>query len=150
MSARERLGRAQAELARALGQGAPVPEGFDVERVRAAADSLLSKRRRWVQRAWPRLAEALGEDFRPRFDAWARENPLGAEGSALADGRRFAEALEASGAFPPQAREELRAFDGRWRFTEEGLLLAWRPWWHPARVAFRRTLALLSHIRAQL
>ncbi|HYO54742.1 MAG TPA: hypothetical protein VEU50_18300, partial [Archangium sp.] len=29
MSARERLARAQAELARALGQAGPVPEGFD-------------------------------------------------------------------------------------------------------------------------
>ena len=150
MSARERLARAQAELARALGQGAPVPEGFDAERVRAAADALLSKRRRLVQRAWPRLAGALGEDFRARFDAWARENSLGAEGSPLADGRRFAEALRATGAFPTQAREELRAFDRRWRFTDEGLLVARRVWWHGARVALRRTLALLSHIRTQL
>jgi hypothetical protein len=62
-----------------------VPEGFDVERVRAAADALLSKRRRRVQRSWPRLAETLGEDSRVCFDAWARESALGAEGSPLAD-----------------------------------------------------------------
>jgi hypothetical protein len=138
MSARERLARAQAELARALGQAGPVPEGFDAERVRAAADALLSKRRRRVQRAWPRLAGALGEDFRARFDAWAREHPLEAEGSPLADGRRFAGALLATEAFPPEAREELRAFERR------------RGWVHRARVALRRTWARLSHIRTQL
>jgi hypothetical protein len=124
--ARERLAQAQAALARALAQGAPVPEGFDVERVQDTARTLLSKRRRWVERSWPRLAAALGDTFRPRFEAWARENPMALEASALADGRRFAEALLTAGGFPEAAHEELLAFELGYRLTEEGLLVSRR------------------------
>jgi molybdopterin biosynthesis enzyme len=127
MSARERLARAQEELARALGTGAPVPAGFDAGRVRAAAEALLSKRRRLVQRAWPGLARALGEDFSPRFDTWARDNPLvGVEPLPLADGRRFAESLRASGALPPEGEAEVLGFELRWRLTPEGGLAPYR------------------------
>lgn len=115
MSARERLAQAQRELVRALGVGAPVPSGFDAERVHEAAKALLSKRRRGVERSWPRLAAALGEAFRSRFEAWAQRHPLGVEASTLADGRRFAQALLDSGAFPDAAREELFGFDLRFR-----------------------------------
>src|SRR5688572_11445791 len=108
--ARARLAEAQAALARALAQGAPVPPGFDAERVEQAARDLLAKRRRWVERTWPRLAAALRDTFRGRFEAWARENPLALEASPLADGRRFADVLLAAGDFPEQARAELFAF----------------------------------------
>lgn len=40
----------------------------------------------------------------------------------LADGRRFAEALLAAGQLPETAREELLAFELRYRLTEEGLV----------------------------
>ena len=120
--ARERLARAQAELARALAQGTPVPPGFDAERVQETARALLSKRRRWVQRMWPRLAAALGDSFRPRFEDWAREHPMELEASALADGRRFAETLLASGAFPEEARGELLAFELGYRLNGTGLV----------------------------
>lgn len=120
MSARERLARAQAELARALALGAPVPEGFNAERVQAAADSLLAKRRRQVQRVWPVLAAALGEEYAARFNAWARESPLPLEASALVDGRRFAEALRVHGVLPAEARAAVWEFDFRWRLTPEG------------------------------
>ncbi len=121
MSARERLARAQAEVARALGMGAPVPAGFDAERVRAAAESLLAKRRRLVRRTWPTLATALGDGFTGLFNAWARENPLlGVEPHPLADGRRFAGALRAAGTLPVEAEGELLDFDLRWRLTAEG------------------------------
>ncbi|MFP2957219.1 hypothetical protein ACLEPN_05140 [Myxococcus sp. 1LA] len=75
MSARARLAREQKELVRALGVGAPVPAGFDASRVLAAAQSLISKRRRSVERAWPSLAAALGPDFAPCFEQWARATP---------------------------------------------------------------------------
>lgn len=120
MSARERLARAQAELARALALGAPVPEGFNTERVRAAADSLLTKRRRQVQRMWPTLAAALGEEYGARFNAWARESPLPVEASALVDGRRFAESLRAQGGLPAEAQAAVWEFDLRWQLTAEG------------------------------
>ncbi|WNG53434.1 hypothetical protein F0U59_00530 [Archangium gephyra] len=127
MSARERLAKAQAELARALGMGEPVPEGFDAERVGAAAEALGMKRRRLVQRTWPMLAAALGADFARRFETWARENPLlGVEPNPLADGRRFAGSLRAAGTFPAEAEEEWLQFELRWRLTDEGGLEARR------------------------
>lgn len=127
MSARERLAKAQAELARALGMGEPVPAGFDAARVGATAEALGAKRRRLVQRTWPVLAAALGEGFAGRFEAWARENPLlGVEPNPLADGRRFAGSLRAAGTFPAEAEEEWLAFELRWRLTDEGGLTARR------------------------
>lgn len=122
-SARERLARAQEELARALGMGAPVPAGFDVERVQAAARALVDKRRRGAERMWPALASALGADFAPRFEAWAREHPMTVEPNALADGRRFAEALREEGVLPDSLAIPLQDFDLRWRVTDEGELL---------------------------
>ena len=80
-AARARLAEAQAALTRALAQGTPVPAGFDIERVQEAARALLSKRRRWLERTWPRLAAALGDTFRARFEAWARNNPMALEAS---------------------------------------------------------------------
>jgi hypothetical protein len=121
-TARERLAEAQAALVRALARGAPIPAGFDEERIQEAVGALLSKRRRWVERSWPRLAAALGEGFRSRFEAWAREHPMALEANPLGDGRRFADALLAAGEFPDSAREELLAFELRYRLTEDGLV----------------------------
>lgn len=121
-TARERLAETQSALVQSLAQGAPVPAGFDAERIQETARTLLSKRRRWVERSWPRLALALRESFRPRFEAWARENPMELEASSLADGRRFADALLAAGEFPDMAREELLVFELRYRLTGQGLV----------------------------
>jgi len=124
--ARQRLAEAQAALAQALAQGAAVPPGFDAERVHETARALLSKRRRWVERSWPRLAAALGEGFRARFETWARVHPMELEASPLADGRRFAEPLLSTGEFPEEARDELLAFEVRHRLNEAGLVVARR------------------------
>jgi hypothetical protein len=120
MSARERLARAQAELTQALSAGAPVPTGFDAGRVRAAARALLDKRRGLVAQRWHTLALALGSDFTSRFDSWARAHPMTVEPNALADGRRFAESLHATGLLPPSLLGTLQDFDLRWRLTDEG------------------------------
>ena len=120
MSARERLARAQEALVLALGTGAPVPAGFDAARVHASARTLVDKRRRQVERAWPLLARALGTDFAPRFEAWARKHPMAVEPSPLADGRRFAQSLEAAGALPASLTALMQDFDLRWRLTEAG------------------------------
>ncbi|NMO20705.1 hypothetical protein HPC49_51800 [Pyxidicoccus fallax] len=123
MSARERLARAQEALVRALGTGAPVPEGFDAERVRVAARALVDKRRRWVERKWPTLVSALGADFASRFESWAREHPMTVEPNALADGRRFAESLREAGQLPAALKGPLQDFDLRWRVTGDGELV---------------------------
>jgi hypothetical protein len=91
--ARARLAARQAELVRALtGQGA-TPQGFAPERLQAAAVSLEKKRLREVALAWPALVQALGEDFGPRFRAFAARTPLPPAGGPLADGRAFARTL---------------------------------------------------------
>jgi hypothetical protein len=120
--ARARLAESQAALARALAQGEAVPAGFDVERVHETARALVSKRRRWVERSWPRLAEALGDSFRARFETWARVHPMELEASPLADGRRFAGSLLSTGEFPDEAHDELLTFEVRYRLTERGLV----------------------------
>lgn len=73
--ARERLADAQAALVRALLAGGSPPPGFDPERIARQAAALRAKRRRVIARLRPDLETALGAEFAPRFDAWAREHP---------------------------------------------------------------------------
>ncbi|TQF17045.1 hypothetical protein FJV41_05050 [Myxococcus llanfairpwllgwyngyllgogerychwyrndrobwllllantysiliogogogochensis] len=129
MTARERLAQAQAELVKALGVGAPVPSGFDTARVLAASESLLHKRRRGVERAWPSLAAALGTDFRARFEPWARAHPMSVEPDSLAEGRRFAASLQEEGRLPPSMSGVLMDFDARWRLTSAGERVRRRGFW---------------------
>jgi hypothetical protein len=77
-------------------------------------------RRRLVERRWSTLASALGADFAPRFEAWAREHPMTVKPSPLVDGRRFAESLRAVGLLPGALTEQLQDFDLRWRLTNKG------------------------------
>ncbi|MBM7112404.1 hypothetical protein [Archangium primigenium] len=130
MSRREELARAQEALVRALGTGGPIPEGFDAARVQAAADALLSKRRRGVRRAWPLVSAAMGEAFTADFNTWARAHPLeGVEPHAGADGCRYARALREGGRLPSgRAEEELMRFELRWCLTPEGGVVARRGW----------------------
>ena len=65
--ARERLAARQLELVQALvgggGGGGAVPAGFDEQRIRQAARSLVNKRLREVALAWPELTGCLGDRF---------------------------------------------------------------------------------------
>ncbi|QSQ15273.1 hypothetical protein [Myxococcus landrumensis] len=120
MNARERLSQAQAELVRALGVGGPVPAGFDTARVQAAAQSLIHKRRRAVEHAWPKLVLALGPDFAARFDSWARAHPMSVEPDPRVEGRRFAESLREQGPLPASISGVLLDFDARWNWIATG------------------------------
>ena len=93
-AARERLAHAQAELLGALVAGAPVPPGFDAERVRVQADALVAKRREVACLVAPGLASTVGPRFRELFDAYARVAPKPA-GGARADVEAFVESLPA-------------------------------------------------------
>ncbi len=109
---RARLAEQQAALVRALtGRGDP-PAHFDAERLRLAASSLASKRRQEAARAWPALARCLGERFRERFDDFAAQTPLPAQGGPLADGRAFVQTL-AAGEWTDDVRLEVLAVDLR-------------------------------------
>jgi hypothetical protein len=101
-AARERLGRAQAELLAALVAGGDPPAGFDAGRLRVQADALVAKRRRVVAALWPQLPAALGDRYAGLFADYARSNPRPTAG-ARADGRAFAAALVRAGELP--ARE---------------------------------------------
>jgi hypothetical protein len=118
--ARARLSNAQAELVRSLAGHAPAPAGFDRARLAAASRALFEKRARSVQSSWPLMSNALGEMFLERFARYAEASPIPAEGGALADGRLFAQALEAAGEFPEQAGIEIIAFDARYHACPSG------------------------------
>jgi hypothetical protein len=90
---RARLADQQQVLVRALVGGGTSPPGFDAERLRAAADSLVAKRVREVARAWPALAAELGYSFGDRFVAHAAAHPPPEQGGPLADGRAFLRCL---------------------------------------------------------
>ena len=96
---RETLARAQASLVAALAGRTSPPEGFDVGRLRAAAQSLDRKRRRSAERAWPAMAASLGPAFDPAFDVYAAATPLPAGGPAD-DARAFAESLRRRNKLP--------------------------------------------------
>src|SRR4051794_32268647 len=102
--ARQQLIQMQAQLVCALVEGTGAPADFDRERLEAAAEALLSKRARTVARVWPQLARAMGEEFAARFANYARANPLPHDGSALADGRGFADWLERAGLLTDEGR----------------------------------------------
>lgn len=116
MTERAELAARQRELVRALLAGGPVPDGFDVHRVEVEARSLQSKRRSVAARLRPDLAERLGSQFRPLFDAWALDHPKPVDSSYRTDLDRFESWLYAGGYVePPHAPR--RWFRGRRRVT---------------------------------
>lgn len=96
----------QARLLRSLISGEDFPAGFAADKAAAASLSLRRKRGRALRIAWPALAQGLGEDFEPRFDAFARAVAAPAVGGALCDGLSFACSLP-GGALSEPARVEL-------------------------------------------
>lgn len=105
---RERLAAEQLALMRALvDPTAPVPPGFDAERVRAAGNALGSKRMRAAGKAWPRLSSSLGASFSTLFEAWARDTAGPDAAGPHADAAAFGRALLERGILPDDARLDL-------------------------------------------
>jgi hypothetical protein len=115
--AHDRLAIAQAELVRALVAQGPIPPGFDTERVRVAARSLVNKRRQTVARVWQSLVRIVGSTYPERFAQYAQTHPLPACAAPLADGRAFVRWLAAQGPISDALRIEAMAFDLRWTVT---------------------------------
>jgi len=86
---RHRLSADQSTLVGALVGSTAPPAGFDVSRLGAAAAALVGKRGSEVARAYPEVADALGERFRGEFAAYAHARPLPT--GTHADGAAFAE-----------------------------------------------------------
>jgi hypothetical protein len=96
-----RLAEAQGRVVAALVAGAEPPEGFDGERLRLQAASLIAKRRAVVARLRPDAAEAAGADLAREFAAYARSRTTPPPGYR-ADADDFAAWLRAQGRMPGQ------------------------------------------------
>lgn len=95
--ARRQLAAAQTALVRALLAGDAAPAGFDPERLRVEAATLLAKRRRVVEHIRPDTVDVLGARFAELFDTWAAANPRRDGTSARADADDFAAWLTTHG-----------------------------------------------------
>src|SRR5688500_6577465 len=100
---REQLAAAQARLVAALTGAAPPPDGFDERGVALTARTLVHKRRAGVAKAWPAIADGLGERFTALFAEYAADMTMPPTGT-LADGREFALWLRQRGNLPDAAR----------------------------------------------
>ncbi|WP_166427269.1 hypothetical protein [Nonomuraea mesophila] len=96
---RRRLAQAQERVVAALVMGAEPPEGFDPERMRVQAVSLLAKRRGIVARLRPDAAAAAGPDLASEYAAYARSRATPPPGYR-ADADDFAGWLRAGGRMP--------------------------------------------------
>ena len=104
---RTRIAEQQAALVAALSMGATAPPDFDAERVQLTARTLRHKRLRTVARTWPKLAEALGEEwFRTTFLEYAQKHPLPSSAMPLADGLAFVRHVAKFRRFPDAAHLE--------------------------------------------
>lgn len=137
--ARRRLEESQAALVRALVSQGPVPAGFDESRVRAAARSLVSKRRQALTRGWPHLVRAAGDVFVERFTAYATAHPLPLSASTLGDGRAFLAWLARQQPLSDELIVEALSFDMRFVETRTGL--------RRRRFALRTTMLPISGTR---
>ncbi|MFI6904084.1 hypothetical protein ACIBKY_22680 [Nonomuraea sp. NPDC050394] len=117
---RRRLEEAQERVVAALVTGARAPEGFDAERLRVQAASLVSKRRGVVARLRPDAALAAGADLRAEFAAYAAARTTPPKGYRE-DADAFAAWLEERGRLPKRSRGGLPKRSGGWRD-----LLPWR------------------------
>ena len=86
---RQHLAEQQAALVESLVAGTPPPADFDRAQVTTAADALLRKRTRGIEKAAPWLIALVSERYAPLLDEYLRENPSPpAEGQAV-DVQRF-------------------------------------------------------------
>ncbi|WP_327089432.1 hypothetical protein OIE66_02055 [Nonomuraea sp. NBC_01738] len=97
--ARGRLAGVQAALVAALVAGAEAPGGFDADRLRIQAASLVAKRRSVVARLRPDAAAAAGSELAADFARYAAERTTPPPGYR-ADADDFAAWLRARGKMP--------------------------------------------------
>jgi hypothetical protein len=100
---RRRLAEAQARVVAALVAGGDLPDGFDEQRMRAQAASLVAKRRSIVARIRPDAAIAAGPDLAAEFAAYARSRTAPPP-NYRTDADDFAAWLRARGRLPEPPR----------------------------------------------
>ena len=101
---RTKWGQSQAALVASLMLGETVPEGFVGSDLSSAAHSLLMKRFRLVQLAWPIFDQTLGESFLTLFASYAPSSTITLERQGRHDGWQFARWLLSRRQLPDQAR----------------------------------------------
>ncbi|NIH88216.1 hypothetical protein [Amycolatopsis granulosa] len=101
---RAELAARQAALLRALLAGEQAPTGFDPGRVAAEIRALRAKRGSIVADLRPDLPQALGERFRPLFDAYAAATPRTDGIGYRQDAANFAAWLTERGELPRPRR----------------------------------------------
>jgi len=129
--ARENVARQQAALVEALaspGSG-PLAYGLDARQIWIAAAAVAAKRSHSVERAWPELADALGDQFPPLFWRYAHAHRL-PRASEPPDHQRFFQFVLRQADLPGEIWQRLlllqvrRAVPVRFRLTRRGLILA--------------------------
>lgn len=103
-NAREQAAHAQSQLVTALMADGPLPPGFDPDDCESTARSLLAKRYRLVQLAWPGLIDALGTHATELFAEFAKQSPLPIESQGRRDGYYFARWLPSMHRLPDECR----------------------------------------------
>lgn len=101
---RTKWAQSQAALVASLMQGKSAPEGFVRPDLSNAARSLLMKRFRLVQLAWPIFDQTLGESFLTLFASYAPSSNITLERQGRHDGWQFARWLLTRGQLPDRAR----------------------------------------------
>jgi hypothetical protein len=128
---RNELARQQHALVAALTANAPPPADFDQTQVATAAAALAKKRMHAAAKAWPALADAIGEKFEPLFARYASRQPLPRAGHA-ADAREFLrhvlrhEELSDDAALRLLRLRLTRGRPVRIRVTRDGIAVAFR------------------------
>ncbi len=108
-AARQRVGRAQAELLAALVAAGPVPAGFDTRRLEVQARALRAKRADVVAKVAPELPQILGAaEYRRLFAAYATGRPLA--GNHRWDALDFAAYALRHGRLPRRVRKPLKSW----------------------------------------
>lgn len=116
MSEPPSLAEIQRRLAASLGQGGEPPEGMDPRRLERAREALTAKRRRAALSLLPRLRQALGDTFPPRFALHAARYTPAGQLHHVDDAWAFAEGLVHEGdvTLAQAARDDLLALRLSW------------------------------------
>jgi len=120
--ARRRLASMEAEFIRSLLAGGPYPAGSDLRGMQATSQLLRSKRLRHLAKAWPELAQILGNAFSERAIELLDSNGLRQPAHAVQDGLTLALELRAEGPIPDGLRLRLLTVQLRYRWQRGRLV----------------------------
>ena len=112
----------EAEFMRSILAGGPYAPDSDLRGMRAASQLLQEKRVRTLARAWPELADALGNDFTDRVTDVLAGTALPPGDHAVHDGLMVTRHLEAAGPISDSLRLRMLATSLRYR-RKRGLLV---------------------------